>query len=89
MAITVSAFGMSLIMSADQVEIIQGRDLLRSWDTAGENGGIKRCYFCPECGSRILHGSDDPAEDVSIKAGSLDDTRGLHQSSPTVAAGKD
>ena len=72
-----SAFGMSLIMQAQQVEFIRGAESLRSWDTPGENGRIKRCHFCPACGTRVMHGSDDPSEDVSIKAGSLDDTRGL------------
>lgn len=72
-----SAFGMSLSMDSDQVEFVQGAASMRSWDTRGEDGGIKRCYFCPDCGTRLMHGSDDPGERVSIKAGSLDDTRGL------------
>jgi hypothetical protein len=72
-----SAFGMSLSMDSDQVEFVQGADSLRSWDTRGEDGRIKRCHFCPDCGTRLMHGSDDPGDRVSIKAGSLDDTRGL------------
>lgn len=72
-----SAFGMSLMMEADQVEYLKGAEELRSWDTHGEDDRIKRCYFCPNCGTRLMHGSDDPRERVSIKAGSLDDTRGL------------
>lgn len=69
-----SAFGMSLIMPPRQVEIIKGSESLRSWDTPGGDGRIKRCYYCPDCGSRIMHGSEDPQQNVSIKAGSLDDT---------------
>lgn len=72
-----SAFGMSLIMDADQVEIVRGADLLRHWDTRGDDGALKRCYFCPDCGTRLMHGSDDPGEAFSIKAGSLDETRDL------------
>ena len=72
-----SAFGMSLMMDADQVEFVRGKDSLRSWDTRGDDGAIKRCYFCPACGTRLMHGSDNPGEAVSIKAGSLDDTREL------------
>ena len=68
---------MSLSMDSDQVEFVQGADSLRSWDTRGEDGRIKRCHFCPDCGTRLMHGSDDPGDRVSIKAGSLDDTRGL------------
>jgi hypothetical protein len=72
-----SAFGMSLIMSRQQVEFLQGAERLRSWDTLGGDGKIKRCYFCPDCGTRIMHGSGNPDENVSIKAGSLDDTSDL------------
>jgi hypothetical protein len=72
-----SAFGMSLMIEASNVDFVQGADALQSWDTRGDDGSVKRCYFCPDCGSRLMHGFDDPAQRVSIKAGSLDDTRGL------------
>jgi len=72
-----SAFGMSLRVQPSQVEFISGNASLRSWDTRGDDGEIKRCYFCADCGTRIMHGSDDAAQDVSIKAGSLDDTSNL------------
>jgi hypothetical protein len=75
-----SAFGMSLVMPPGQVEIIQGAESLRSWDTPDGDSRIKRCYYCPDCGTRIMHGSDDTRQNVSIKAGSLDDTRELHPS---------
>ena len=70
-----SAFGLSLIIDAEQIEFTRGEDSLRRWDTRGETGGIKRCTFCPDCGSRIYHGGDGY---VSIKAGSLDETGDLH-----------
>jgi len=69
-----SAFGMSLIVSLDDVEFLQGRDLLKTWDTRGDDGLVKRCAFCRHCGSRIYHGSVTANRPVSIKAGSLDDT---------------
>jgi hypothetical protein len=72
-----SAFGMSLIMQSRQVEFIEGAESMRSWDTRGEDGDIKRCHFCPDCGTRIMHGSNIPGQSVSIKAGTLDDTRHL------------
>ena len=72
-----SAFGMSLIMDPVDVEFIQGRDRLRFWDTRGEDGEVKRCAFCPECGTRVYHGNDDARARMSIKAGTLDDTSGL------------
>jgi hypothetical protein len=72
-----SAFGMSLRMRPRDIEFVQGQETMRSWDTHGGDGRIKRCHFCPNCGTRLMHGSDDPEETVSIKAGSLDDTGGL------------
>ncbi len=72
-----SAFGLSLMIDAAQLELVAGGERLRSWDTRGDDGEIKRCTFCPDCGTRIFHGADDPAEPISVKAGSLDDARGL------------
>ncbi len=72
-----SAFGMSLIVAADDLRFVRGENLLRAWDTRGDDGRIKRCYFCPDCGTRIYHGSDRADEDISIKAGSLDETAAL------------
>ena len=72
-----SAFGMSLSMDASQVEFVLGQESLRSWDTRAEDGQVKRCHFCPDCGTRLMHGSDSSFGRVSIKAGSLDDTSKL------------
>ena len=72
-----SAFGMSLIMARDNVEFVRGAENLKTWDTKGDDGRIKRCAFCPECGTRIYHGSEGENGNISIKAGSLDDTRWL------------
>lgn len=69
-----SAFGMSLLMSPGDVDFTPSKKRLQTWDTHAEDGVIKRCAFCPDCGTRIMHSSDDPDEAVSIKAGSLDDT---------------
>ena len=72
-----SAFGLSLIMDPGEIEFTRGEERLKTWDTRGDDGVIKRCAFCPECGTRIYHGTDDPRQSVSIKAGSLDDTSWL------------
>ena len=72
-----SAFGMSLRMNLHEIDFSQSEKPLQTWDTRGEDGVTKRCAFCPDCGTRIMHSSDDPDEAVSIKAGSLDDTSQL------------
>jgi hypothetical protein len=72
-----SAFGMSLIMNRTDVDFTRGGEQLKTWDTRGEDGRLKRCAFCPRCGSRIYHASEPEDETISIKAGSLDDTRWL------------
>ena len=82
-----SAFGMSLTVYPDQIEFPRGEESLRSWDARGGDGNIKHCYFCPDCGTRVIHGSEDPAASVGIKAGSLNDSRELqpdaHASKPS------
>ena len=69
-----SAFGMSLRVARTDVEIdwsimaSRARDIGRSNEVHG--------HFCRDCGVRILH--DRPgSRDVTIKAGTLDDTSWL------------
>lgn len=68
-----SAFGMSLIVAGADLRFVSGGDRIRSWATRGEDGNVKRCHFCPDCGSRLYHGGDDNDDRISLKAGSLDD----------------
>ena len=64
---------MSLIVAGNDLRFVCGGEKLCSWDTRGEDGDIKRCYFCPDCGTRIYHGGDGEDDRISLKAGSLDD----------------
>ena len=41
------------------------------------SGARTRCVFCPECGTRLYHRSDRSPEFVTIKAGTLDETRSI------------
>ncbi len=72
-----SAFGMSLIVARADVEITAGQERLKTWDTHGDDGVLKRCAFCCDCGTRIYHTGESNDDPLSIKAGSLDDTRWL------------
>ena len=51
-------------------ELVSGD--LKFWSTTAEDGSVKNCAFCTDCGTRIYHASDDPSETISLKAGSLD-----------------
>lgn len=73
-----SAVGLSLRMDPADLEFLQGGNRLRLWDTRGGDGEPKRCAFCSDCGTRLYHGGEDPAAQISIKAGSLDDTGSLN-----------
>jgi len=65
-----SAFGMSMRVALDDFKLISGG--LKFWSTTADDGSAKICAFCPECGTRIYHASDNPTESIAIKAGSLD-----------------
>ena len=66
-----SAFGISVIVAARDLRLLQGHP--RVWTRPTDSGRTLDCAFCPECGSRLWHG--DPAADatVSVKGGSLDE----------------
>ncbi|MBT5435039.1 MAG: GFA family protein [Rhodospirillaceae bacterium] len=70
-----SAFGMSMLVSGDSLEV--DWDATKAWSRPTHSGNVIDCHFCPGCGSRLFHvdRSGDSAEIgvVSIKAGSLDD----------------
>ncbi len=72
-----SAFGLSLIVSAGDLEFTAGAERLRRWETRGDDGTAKPCYFCPSCGTRLYHGDRDDDARVSIKGGTLDSTHDL------------
>ena len=67
-----SAFGMSLWILEDSLELTCGR--LETWNTQGDSGGRKVCAFCGRCGTRIYHAFGDDGGPLSLKPGTLDDT---------------
>jgi hypothetical protein len=64
-----SAFGMSLFVSGDSFHLISGN--LKSFAVVCDSGRVKTCAFCETCGTRIYHRT---GSNISIKAGTLDDT---------------
>jgi hypothetical protein len=68
-----SAFGMSLIVPQEGVAI---EGTLKMFERSSESGRPLKCFFCPECGTRIYH-QPSFAPVFNIRAGTLDDTSGL------------
>lgn len=66
-----SAFGMSLQVPRAALRVTQGQTA--SWSRATNSGNRLRCFFCPQCGSRLWHQPEPPSDIVTIKAGSLDE----------------
>lgn len=69
-----SAFGMSL-MVRESGFTVEGE--LKMFERCADSGRTLRCFFCPECGTRIYHQPAYAAGVVNIKAGTLDDTTTL------------
>jgi hypothetical protein len=68
-----SAFGMSLAARGDAFRLLAGD--LETFTVRCDSGRTKTCSFCPACGTRIHHRTDDAF--ISLKAGTLDDTSWL------------
>ena len=66
-----SAFGMSLQVPSAGLRVTKGHP--KFWTRAADSGRKVKCAFCPHCGSRVWHQREEPAETVTIKAGSLDE----------------
>ncbi|WP_191058937.1 GFA family protein [Geminicoccus harenae] len=64
-----SAFGISVIMPADGVRLLQGEPTV--WSRPTRSGDELRCAFCPTCGSRLWHRSARRGV-FSVKGGALD-----------------
>lgn len=75
---TGSAFGMSLVVKRADFEILSGE--LRRFTRTAESGRPLHCHFCPDCGCRIYHEPTFTDAVVNVKAGTLDDPRGLEPS---------
>ena len=70
---TSSAFGESLRIHASDLEI---EGPLKTVTRVAESGRVREGHFCAECGVRLYHGTAG-AEQVNIKAETLDDTSWL------------
>jgi len=70
-----SAFGMALWIRDYEKEIVKGR--LKSWIRNMPDGRKMLCEFCAECGSRIFHQMLEQPQVISIKPGTLNNSKTL------------
>lgn len=70
-----SAFGMALWVQDAQREV--SGPVLGQWTRITASGKAMTGHFCPVCGTRLFHQVDLPGAPLSIKPGTLDDTRAL------------
>lgn len=69
-----SAFGMSLMVPESGFSVLGE---LKLFERSSDSGRPLRCFFCPECGTRIYHQPSYAGGVINIKAGTLDDTSWL------------
>ena len=67
---------MSLAVEEGAFSLLSGS--LKTFETLCDSGRVKWCAFCPDCGTRIYHHTENH---LSIKAGTLDDTSWLQPDS--------
>ncbi len=64
-----SAFSMSIAIRFNRL-IVEGEPAM--FQTTGFSGAVKRCYFCPRCGTRMWHRSAHAPDNATLKLGTLD-----------------
>ena len=70
-----SAFGMTLVVDESDFRLLEGE--VKTFSSQSEAGRAKLGAFCPRCGTRIYHKPEWRRGTVSVKPGTLDDTRAL------------
>lgn len=66
---------MALWVKTSTVRVLRGR--LESWTRVAPSGRKMLCQFCPTCGTRIFHQTVGQEGVLSIKPGTLNDTKWL------------
>ena len=65
-----SIHGLSLIVPAASFRIAKGEPAL--WSRPTDQGTEMNCWFCGTCGNRLYHLSSAWPDEISVKAGTLD-----------------
>ena len=70
-----SAFGLSMPVSRDTFEIING--MPKAWHRVTPSGEAATVWFCGDCGVRLYSGRPTRPTRFNVRAGTLDDTSWL------------
>ena len=70
-----SAFGLALWLKGADIQLLSGA--LKEWVRTTPLGKRMACRFCPTCGTRVFHQMLGQSAIMSIKPGTLNDTKGL------------
>lgn len=70
-----SAFGMTMVVAEADFRLTQGE--VKTITLKSDAGRTKLGGFCPQCGTRIYHKVEFRPGMISVKPGTLDDTRWL------------
>ena len=65
-----SIHGLSLIVPTSAFVVTEGAPAC--WSRATDKGADMNCWFCGNCGNRLYHQSSGWPEEVSVKAGTVD-----------------
>ncbi|OSQ39637.1 GFA family protein [Thalassospira mesophila] len=65
-----SAFGISVLVHGCDIELMQGT--VKTWSRPTDGGAVLPCHFCPDCDTRLFHGTPGERDVVSVKGGSFD-----------------
>lgn len=70
-----SAFGMTLMVKSEAFELTSGD--VKTFSSKSDAGRGKTTSFCPTCGTRIFNTVEVRPDMVTVKPGTLDDTKWL------------
>ena len=73
--LSASAFSLTMVLKRSEFSILSGQ--LKSWQRPTASGGVAVCWFCPDCGNRILHENPEMPDFIRLKPGTLEDTGDL------------
>lgn len=66
-----SAFALSVPVRRQDLKVLGAPS---AYERSTESGSRTKCWFCPDCGTRLYHQSARSPDRVTVKGGTLDDT---------------